>query len=66
MQPLLSRAGETVILETDICGDVDDVAALSLLCGEAKKHPEAFRLGGVSCNVATPVVAPAVKTVLAA
>ena len=66
MQPLLSRAGETVILETDICGDVDDVAALSLLCGEAKKHPEAFRLGGVSCNVPTPVVAPAVKTVLAA
>ena len=66
MQPLLSRSGETVILETDFCGDVDDVAALSLLCGEAKRHPEAFRLGGVSCNVPTPVVAPAAKTVLAA
>ncbi len=66
MQPLLSRTGETVVLETDFCGDVDDVAALSLLCGEAKNHPAAFRLGGVSCNVATPHVAPAVKTVLAA
>ena len=66
LPPVLSRTGETVVLETDICTDVDDVAALSLLCGEAKAHPEAFRLGGVSCNVRTPFAAPAVKTILSA
>ena len=66
MKPILSLTGQTVILETDFCTDVDDVAALSLLCGEAKAHPEAFRLGGVSCNVRSPFVAAAVKTVLSA
>ena len=66
IQPLAARTGETVILETDFCCDVDDVAALALLCGEEKRHPGAFRLGGVSCNVANPFVAAAAKTVLAA
>ena len=66
MKPILSLTGQTVVLETDFCTDVDDVAALSLLCGEAKAHPEAFRLGGVSCNVRSPFVAAAVKTVLSA
>ena len=66
IQPILSLSGRTVVLETDFCTDVDDVAALSLLCGEAKAHPEAFRLGGVSCNVRSPFVAAAVKTVLSA
>ena len=66
IQPILSLSGRTVVLETDFCTDVDDVAALSLLCGEAKAHPEAFRLAGVSCNVRSPFVAAAVKTVLSA
>ena len=65
-EPILARTGGTVVLETDFCTDVDDVAALSLLCGEAKARPEAFRLGGVSCNVRSPFVAAAVKTVLSA
>ena len=66
MQPILSLSGQTVVLETDFCTDVDDVAALALLCGEAKARPDAFRLGGVSCNVKSPFVAAAVKTVLSA
>lgn len=65
-EPLVFRTGGTVVLETDFCGDVDDVAALALLCGEAKRHPGSFRIGGVSCNVASPLTAPAVKAVLAA
>ena len=65
-EPLAARTGATVILETDFCGDVDDVAALALLCGESRRHPGAFRIGGVSCNVETPLAAPAVKAVLAA
>ena len=65
-EPLAARTGGTVVLETDFCGDVDDVAALALLCGEAKRHPGSFRIGGVSCNVASPFTAPAVKAILAA
>ena len=65
-EPLAARTDETVILETDFCTDVDDVAALSLLCGEEKRHPGAFRLGGVSCNVRNPFMAAAVKVVLSA
>ena len=65
-EPILSRTGGTVVLETDFCTDVDDVAALALLCGAAKAHPAAFRLGGVSCNVKSPFIAAAVKTVLSA
>lgn len=65
-QPLCSRSGETVVLETDFCGDVDDAAALSLLCFEARRHPGAFRLGAVSCNVRSPFAAAALKTILAA
>ncbi len=66
IQPLRARTGETVVLETDFCCDVDDVAALSLLCGDAKRLPGAFRLGGVSCNVENPFMARAVKVVLSA
>ena len=66
MQPILSLSGQTVVLETDFCTDVDDVAALALLCGEAKRHPGSFPIGGVSCNVASPFTAPAVKAILAA
>lgn len=65
-EPLVFRTGGAVVLETDFCGDVDDVAALALLCGEAKRHPGSFRIGGVSCNVASPFTAPAVKAILAA
>ena len=65
-EPLVFRTGGTVVLETDFCGDVDDVAALALLCGEAKRHPGSFRIGGVSCNVGSPLTAPAVKAILAA
>ena len=43
IQPLSARTGETVVLETDFCCDVDDVAALSLLCGEERRHPGACR-----------------------
>ena len=60
-EPLVFRTGGTVVLETDFCGDVDDVAALALLCGEAKRHPGSFRIGGVSCNVGSPFTVPAVK-----
>ena len=66
IQPLSARTGETVVLETDFCCDVDDVAALSLLCGEERRHPGAFRLGAISCNVQSPFVAAAVKVVLSA
>ena len=65
-EPLAARTGETVVLETDFCTDVDDVAALSLLCGEERRHPGAFRLGAVSCNVRNPFMAAAVKFVLSA
>ena len=65
-EPLVFRTGGTVVLETDFCGDVDDVAALALLCGESRRHAGAFRIGGVSCNVASPFTAPAVKAILAA
>ncbi|MBQ3809279.1 MAG: hypothetical protein II839_00495 [Kiritimatiellae bacterium] len=47
-EPLSARTGATVVLETDFCDDVDDVAALALLCGEARRHAGAFRHGGVS------------------
>ena len=66
IEPLSALSGGTVVLETDFCTDVDDVAALSLLCGAAKARPESFRLAGVSCNVKSPFVAAAVKTVLSA
>ena len=65
-EPLAARTGATVVLETDFFGDVDDVAALALLCAESRRHAGAFRVGGVSCNVETPLAAPAVKAVLAA
>ena len=65
-EPLAARTGETLILETDFCCDVDDVAALSLICGEERRHPGAFRLAGVSCNVDGLFAAPAAKAVLAA
>ena len=66
IEPLSARTGETVVLETDFCTDVDDVAAISLLCGEERRHPGAFRLGAVSCNVQNPFMAAAVKFVLSA
>lgn len=66
IEPLRARSGGTVILETDFCTDVDDVAALSLLCGDARRLPGAFRIGGVSCNVKSPFVAAAVKVVMSA
>ena len=65
-EPLAARTGGTVVLETDFCGDVDDVAALALLCAESRRHAGSFRIGGVSCNVGSPFTAPAVKAVLAA
>ena len=60
-EPLSARTGETVVLETDFCTDVDDVAALSLLCGEEKRHPGAFRLGAaaVQADVETLRAGPA-------
>ncbi len=53
-----------IVLETDFCGDCDDVAALALLCGEATEHPGAVRLAGVAVNVGCPSTAAAIRTVL--
>lgn len=60
-EPLLALKGGHVILETDICSDCDDVAALALLCAAAKSHPQEFALDGVSVNVANPSSAKAVR-----
>ncbi len=53
-----------IVLETDFCGDCDDVAALALLCGDAADHPEAVRLAGVAVDVGCPSTAAAIRTVL--
>lgn len=52
------------LLDTDFCGDCDDVAALALLCGAAADHPGAVRLAGVAVNVGCPPTAAAVRAVL--
>lgn len=63
-EPILGHKGGHVILETDFCTDCDDVAALSLLCGQAKAHPLDFTLDGVSVNVSGPFEARAVRASL--
>ena len=60
--PLCTRPTDTAILETDFCGDVDDVAALALLCRQAREV--GFALGGVSVNVPGPQEGAAVAAVL--
>jgi hypothetical protein len=53
-----------ILLETDYCGDCDDVAALALLCGEAVDHPDAVRVAGVAANVGCPSTAAAILAAL--
>lgn len=65
-EPLRNRTNETVLLDTDYCCDVDDAAALALLCHECKSNRGRFKLGGVAVNVPGPYEAAAVKTMLAA
>lgn len=63
-RPLRTCTSQTVIVESDFCGDVDDAGALSMLLYYAKKY--GFKMGGVCLNVNTPVSAPAVDALFRA
>ena len=52
----------TVIFDTDMCGDVDDVGALYLLLAASKKY--GFRIGGITVNVNSKNEYPAVMSML--
>ncbi len=60
--PFSERQGFRVILETDFCGDVDDVGALALLISYCQKT--GVELAGVSVNVNRENEAYAVGAVL--
>ena len=46
--PLKFTPDNYVLLETDICEDVDDVGALALLLGESRRY--GFKIAGISIN----------------
>lgn len=52
----------TVLFDTDLCGDVDDVGALYLLLDASKKF--GFRIGGIAVNVNSENAYPAVMAML--
>ncbi|MBO7310213.1 MAG: nucleoside hydrolase [Clostridia bacterium] len=52
----------TVVFDTDMCGDVDDVGALFLLLSASKKY--GFRIGGITVNVNSPNEYPAIMAML--
>ena len=52
----------TVIFDTDMCGDVDDVGALYLLLDASKKYR--FNIGGITVNVNSPNEHPAIMAIL--
>lgn len=62
--PIKDQPGERVILDTDICTDCDDVAALALLAARARESAGAFTLAGVAANVCHPAIPAAISTVL--
>lgn len=62
--PIKGQPGERIILDTDICTDCDDVAALALLASRAKEGAGAFTLAGVAANVCHPAIPAAVSTVI--
>ncbi len=61
-QPLSTHPAKSVLLETDFCWDVDDVAALSLLLAASWQY--GFSMAGVSVNCVRPESAAAVTAVL--
>ena len=64
-EPLILRANETVILDTDLCCDVDDAAAATLLYGEHLDHQDAFHVGGVAVSVNGPLESKGVRAIQA-
>ncbi len=60
--PLRFAPDHSVVLETDICDDVDDVGALALLLAESRRH--GFGLSGININCPVPVSAAAVAAIL--
>ena len=52
----------TVIFDTDMCGDVDDVGALYLLLNASKKY--GFSIGGIAVNVNSVNEYPAIMALL--
>ena len=62
-EPLIRRTNETVILDTDLCCDVDDAAAATLLYGESIRHAGSFRVGGVAVSVDGPLEAKGCKAI---
>lgn len=52
----------TVIFDTDMCGDVDDVGALYLLLCASKKY--GFRIGGIAVSVNSENEYPAIMALL--
>ncbi len=64
-EPLRLRKNETVLLDTDLCCDVDDAAAATLLYGEHLANPDAFHMGGVAVSVNGPLEAKGCKAILA-
>ena len=60
--PLRFSPDHSVLLETDICGDVDDVGALALLLAETRHF--GFGLAGININCPTPDSAAAVTAIL--
>jgi len=61
-RPLKYMPSQTVILETDIGGDVDDVGALTMLLDGAKKY--GYRMGGISLNRIAPHIVEGVRALL--
>ena len=62
--PLQYLPDQTVVLETDLGGDVDDVGALALLLDGSKRY--GYRMGGVSLNRIGPRIPDAVRALLCA
>ena len=60
--PLKYTPEHSVILETDICADVDDVGALALLLAESRRY--GFKIAGISVNCTVPESAAAVAEIL--
>ena len=60
--PLKFTPEQSVLLETDICADVDDVGALALLLAESRRH--GFKIAGVNINCIVPDSAAAVTKIL--
>ena len=60
--PLKFLPSQTVVLETDIGGDVDDVGALTMLVDGARKY--GYKMGGISLNRNTPNIVEGVRALL--